>query len=81
MQAGQNVQILQLQPPLCTVQQQRSELMVAVQTLESVYYTAHADLLAGWPTALENPALQHELLQLQGEICHQSLLKKHNYVW
>ena len=66
MQAGQDVQILQLLPPPCSVQQQRSELMAAVQSLDSAYHTARADLLAEWPTALETPLLQDELPKLQG---------------
>lgn len=71
MQAGQDVQILQLLPPLCaaTVQQQRSELMAAVQSLDSAYHTVRADLLAEWPTALESPSLQDELPKLQGRTC------------
>lgn len=70
MQAGRDVQILQLQPPQCTAQHQRSELMAAFQSLDSAYHTARVDLLAEWPTALESPALQDELLQLQGGMCH-----------
>ena len=66
MQASQDAQILQLMPPPRSVQQQRSELMTAVQSLDSVYHTAHADLLAEWPTALDTPVLQDELPKLHG---------------
>ena len=80
-QAGRDVQILQLQPPQCTTQQQRSELMAVVKSLDCTYHTVRADVLAEWPSALESPALQDELSQLQGGICHQSLLAKHSDVW
>ena len=66
MQACQDAQILHLLPPPCSVQQRRSELIAAVQSLGSAYHTARADLLAEWPTALESPLLQDELPKLQG---------------
>ena len=44
--------------------------MAAVQSLDSAYHTARADLLAEWPTALESPSLQDELPKLQGRTCY-----------
>ena len=52
--------------------------MAVVKSLDCAYHTARADVLAQWPSALESPALQDELLQLQGGISHQSLLTKHS---
>ena len=70
LQAGQNAQILHILPGLPSVQQQSNELMAAVQSLESSYHAAHADLLADWPTALESPVLKDELPKLQGTWYH-----------
>ena len=44
--------------------------MAAVQSLDSAYHTARADVLAEWPTALESPLLQDELPKLQGRKCY-----------
>lgn len=55
--------------------------MAVVKSLDCAYHTARAEVLAQWPSALESPALQDELLQLQGGISHQSLLTKHSDVW
>ena len=70
MQAAQGVHIMRLLPPPCSLQQQRSELMAAEQSLDSAYHTARADLLAEWPTALESPLLRDELPKLQSKTCY-----------
>lgn len=42
--------------------------MAAVQSLDYSYRTAHAELLAEWPSALESPALDDELPKLAGTL-------------
>lgn len=57
-------------PPPCSGQPQSNELLADVQSLDSAYQTAHSDLLAEWPTALESPLLQDELPKLHGTKFH-----------
>lgn len=65
-QAGQHVQL----PTQCSEQQRSNELLAVVQSLDSAYQTAHSDLLAAWPTAVESPVLQDELPKLYGTGSH-----------
>ena len=55
-------------PSPCPGHELRDKLLAAVQSLDSTYQTAHADLLAEWPTAIESPVLQDELTKLNGTV-------------
>ncbi|KAL3132532.1 hypothetical protein ABBQ32_009074 [Trebouxia sp. C0010 RCD-2024] len=51
-------------PSPCSGQPHSHELLAVVQSLDSAYQTAHSELLAEWPTAVESHVLQDELPKL-----------------